>query len=874
MKRSFLILLIFFIGIISCFATHNRAGEITYEHVSGNTYKVTLITYTYRPSAANESRDSLTMIWGDGTSSRIPRVNIQYLPDDIQKNTYIGYHAFPGAGVYQMVMSDPNRNEGIENIPESVNVVFTIKTTLKIDPDIGPNNTPIMLNPPVDKAALYQLFIHNPNAYDPDGDSISYKLSVCLGNGGLPIPGYMYPQASEALYVDPITGDFVWNTPVGIGEYNVAMEIEEWRNGIKIGSIIRDMQIEVEETDNNPPVIANLPDYCVTAGESLSFTVTANDPDGDDVTLSATGGPFQFTNNPAVFPETSGDVPVSAIFSWNTICEHIRKQPYTVLFRAEDDNPEVGLTDYENVMINVVAPSPINLNAVPTSNSVTLTWDLYGCSNAMGFFIYRKKGSFPFTPDDCETGIPLNSGYERIGIANGSTVITFNDNNNGPGLPQGYLYCYRITAYFEDGAESYASNEVCTELIKAAPILTETSVNYTDQVNGSIHLTWMKPTDFDSGIYPGPYKYILQSRTGQAWENFSNPIDLFGINDTTYIDTLINTFDAARSYEVALYSQSGGDWLEVGSPAHSSSLFIEGSPGNKRMTIMINDSTPWENNQYVIYRKSSDELCTMNALPFDSITTVTNNFYTDYGLTNGEFYRYVVKSIGEYQLDFIPKPLINFSQEICVSPQDTTPPCAVNLTLNSDCDLLQNYLNWTVNASCAGDVDNFLVFWSDSYEGELILIDTIEDNQTGTYIHQPPLSLGACYVVSAQDSAGNYMKPERLVRVCIDECNYYELPNVFTPNNDGINDIFKPFPYKFVEKIDLVIYNRWGNEVFKTNDPDINWDGIDAGTGKTVSDGVYYYLCDVYEKRLSGTEIRNIAGLIRIFVNSGNKTTD
>jgi hypothetical protein len=310
MRHIFTTVVCVFFFIFTGYATHNRAGEITYEHVTGNTYKITLITYTYTPSAANESRDSLTMQWGDGTSSRIPRITIQYLPDEIQKNTYIGYHTFPGAGVYQMLMSDPNRNDGIENIPESVTVVFSIKTTLKIDPYIGANSTPIMLNPPVDKAALNQLFIHNPNAFDPDGDSLSYKLTVCLGNGGMPIPGYVFPQASDALYVDPITGDFVWNTPVGIGEFNVAMEIEEWRNGIKIGSIIRDMQIEVEETDNNPPVIAPLPDFCVTAGSLIKFAVTANDPDGDNVTLSATGGPFQFSNSPAVFPTLTGSVPL------------------------------------------------------------------------------------------------------------------------------------------------------------------------------------------------------------------------------------------------------------------------------------------------------------------------------------------------------------------------------------------------------------------------------------------------------------------------------------------------------------------------------------------------------------------------------------
>ncbi len=860
---------------VKLFATHNRAGEITYKHISGNTYEIKLITYTYTPSAANETRDKLTIQWGDDTSSEISRITpIIYLPDDIQKNTYIGQHTFPGVGVYTIVMSDPNRNANIVNIPESVTVVFSIKTILKIDATIGYNSTPIMLNPPIDKAALYQRFIHNPNAYDPDGDSISYKLAVCLGDNGLPIQGYTYPNASTEIYVDPVSGDFVWDAPTQIGEYNIAMEIEEWRDGIKIGSIIRDMQIAVEETDNNPPVIQDLPNYCVVAGDNLNFNVIASDIDNDKITLSATGGPFQFTVSPAQFPFPNITMPayspVTATFNWNTDCSHVRKQPYDVLFRAQDDSPEVELTDYENIKIEVVAPAPENLTVSSTSNSVLLSWNNYVCSNATGFYIYRKHGTYAYTPNDCETGLPSNSGYKLIATIDGSSNTSYVDNNNNIGLPQGYDYCYRISAFFEDGAESYISNEACTELIKAAPIFTETSVTYTDKQDGSIHLKWMKPTAFDSGVFPGPYKYILESKQGQITGTFSNPIDLLGINDTSYIDTLINTQDTLWSYKVTLYNQNGATWEQIGSPAYSTSLFIEGIAGDRRMTVKINDSTPWTNKQFVIYRKDADEDCNTNSDIYDSITTVSNLSYTDLNLMNGKKYWYYVKSIGEYDLDFIPKPLINYSQETCLSPQDTIAPCPVNLTLSSDCDLFKNFLSWTVDETCAPDIDNFLIYYSDTENGNMQIIDTVSDNSIRNYVHSPQFSLGACYAVSAQDSAGNYLKPEKLNKACIDKCEYYELPNVFTPNADGVNDLFKPFPYKFVEKIDLTIYNRWGNEVFKTTDPDINWNGLDLESHKPVTDGVYYYVCDVYEKRLTGVEVRNIAGTIRIFANNGN----
>jgi hypothetical protein len=96
--------------------------------------------------------------------------------------------------VYEIVVQDPNRNKGVKNIPNSVNVVFSIKTTILINAALGDNSTPILLNPPIDRAAYGQIFIHNPAAYDPDGDSISYRLTTCTEQDGKPIEGYTFPR--------------------------------------------------------------------------------------------------------------------------------------------------------------------------------------------------------------------------------------------------------------------------------------------------------------------------------------------------------------------------------------------------------------------------------------------------------------------------------------------------------------------------------------------------------------------------------------------------------------------------------------------------------------------------------------------------------
>lgn len=85
----------------------------------------------------------------------------------------------------------------------------------------------------------------------------------------------------------------------------------------------------------------------------------------------------------------------------------------------------------------------------------------------------------------------------------------------------------------------------------------------------------------------------------------------------------------------------------------------------------------------------------------------------------------------------------------------------------------------------------------------------------------------------------------------------YELPNTFTPNADGNNDLFVPRRSRFVSQVQLKIFNRWGNLVYETQNPTIDWNGTDSTTGKDLPESVYYYICDVYEQSSNGTNILN-----------------
>ena len=70
----------------------------------------------------------------------------------------------------------------------------------------------------------------------------------------------------------------------------------------------------------------------------------------------------------------------------------------------------------------------------------------------------------------------------------------------------------------------------------------------------------------------------------------------------------------------------------------------------------------------------------------------------------------------------------------------------------------------------------------------------------------------------------------------------FEMPNVFTPNGDGLNELFCPVGLENEFCFTLWIYNRWGTRIFQSNENTTCWDGVVDHSGVPASDGVYYYV--------------------------------
>jgi len=860
MKRFFALLFLA-LDFFVLSATHNRAGEITYVQISDLTYEITITTFTYTLSLAD--RDNLDVDWGDNTVSTAPRIDKVTLPNYYRRNVYKIKHTYPGPGVYRIVVQDPNRNYGVKNIPNSVNVVFSISTTLIVNPAMGRNSTPVLLNPPYDKAALGYVFIHNPAAYDPDGDSLAYKLTTCTREDGRPIENYTLPPSTYYLRVDSITGDLIWNTPADTGIYNVAMEIQEWRGERKIGVVVRDMQIEVFKTNNKPPVNSTLKNLCIEVGQTVEFIVSATDPNNDFIRQIATSGVFQLDTSSAKFTKIDSVAGFSSSrFFWKPWHNAVRNQPYNIIFKADDDNEELKLSDIDNMTLKVLGPPPLLLNAIPEGKIIRLIWSDYGTDEISGFNIYRRIGPSTFIQDSCTSGLPASTGFVRVGYISGSSTVTYVDSDDGAGLDFGNEYTYRIVAVYNNGAESKASNELPSTLVSGVPLIKNVSVTSTNASGGSIFLGWKKPDRLDTIPSPGPWEYIIYRATGTAGTDFAQirSIPTTNLNDTTFTDTPLNTQSEGYIYKIELWNRTTGNQFLVGEPAYASSVFLTANPGDRKVRFVIDRNVPWINTHYDFFRQNSV------TLKFDSVGTTNQLTFTDLNLENGKNYCYYVRSTGEYLTENLPKNLVNYSQITCATPVDNEPPCPPDLTVRSQCDSLYNLLRWTIDdPECFEDVSGYKIYYAMTYEDPPALIETIDDKNIFTFKHFPGDIVSGCYEVSAFDDNGN--EGDRSLKICVDSCNFYEIPNVFTPNGDNYNDRLIAKASGLVEKIDFKLFNRNGLLIFSTDKPRIDWDG--TYKGKIVSPGVYFYQCDVFERRITGLEQFHLTGFIHVITEQG-----
>lgn len=913
LRLTHIYLLVLILLGLQSHATHNRAGEITYKRIAPfstvvggitvpvYTYSITVILYTGDGQLVAD-RCIDTLYFGDNTREVITRVNgptfgcdcrffstkpvgcgvliINETDYKVKQNIYTTIHTYPGAGTYTIHTTDPNRNKDVVNMTASVNQAFYVESLLIIDNFTGANTSPQFSFPPVDKACLNVCFEHNPGAFDVDGDSLSYELTTSRTYGGQTVPGYVYPEtgAGGKYEINAITGLLSWCTPQLQGEYNIAFIVKEWRKNTSgnynlVGYVLRDMQVIANVCPSNfPPAVRPVTPLCVEAGKILSHQLEISDLNsGQTVTLSGGGGGFAGTSPLASLSPTIGVIAssqgnrYSSTFKWETTCDHIRALPYFCTVKATDNGilNENKLVSFMTFEVRVVPPAVTGVTAVPQGNALFVSWNATTCNppanRLKSYTLYRKNDCSPVKFDPCDKGLDPELQFEKIAVLSAS-VTSFLDNDNNKGLIIGQSYGYLVIAEYEDGIKSYSGTQLCAELRKDLPFLTHADVLKTDTFKGELQVKWQPPStkkgNLDTLIYKGPYRYRLfhKAKVEDAYtEIFSQSASRLSDLALTYTHTNINTATSEHYYEIRFIN----DTLFLGASRKASGVFLTATPTDRRIDLNWNYSTPWKNYQYDVFRRDPD------SSSFRLLATVkTPNYADTRSVVNGSTYCYYVKAYGEYSDSTIVRPLINRSEIVCSTAIDKIIPVSPSAQISANCQSGFVEIQWSDIRNESDDVLLYEVLYKPGLSADFATVATFKAEQPRQFSGDNPATFAGCYAVRAIDKSGNTGNPS--ADLCVDICPEFELPNVFSPNGDQVNDAFKAVKVKQIKEIQLSVLDRWGNTVFTTTDPYFKWDGVSQISRQNCSEGTFFYVCTVYEPRLRGTVKRVLKGTVQL----------
>lgn len=383
--------LVFTIGMIflsvDAKASHAMGADLTYECLGGNTYRIRVSFYRdcigiNAPNTVLVNVRSVTC--GQNltvTCNPIPGTGQEVTPlcttavSSCNGGIFTGIQEWVYEGIITLPMQCSDwvfsynlccRNAAITNIANPNSSTFYIYATLN-NLIVQCNNSPTFSNKPVPFACLGQEFCFNHGAYDADGDSLVYSLITPYQNASTTVTYNAPFNASNPLTSSPpvsfntATGD-ICMTPTNLEVTVMAVLVQEYRNGVLIGSVERDIQITVLNCNNNLPTLTGINgtnnfSATVCAGDQLCFFINSADADATQNVFINWDGSIPG----ATFTSTGGPRPTGN-FCWTPSQSDISSNPYCFTVRVNDDACPMNGAQIYSYCITVQG---INVNAGP-----------------------------------------------------------------------------------------------------------------------------------------------------------------------------------------------------------------------------------------------------------------------------------------------------------------------------------------------------------------------------------------------------------------------------------------------------------------------------------------------------------------------------
>jgi hypothetical protein len=373
-------------------------------------------------------------------------------PYGIEVGVYRDTVPFP-TGHYRILNGTCCRNGAIVNMAMPLNEELLLYTDL--DVDALNNSTPNFLVMPVAYFPINQPATYNPLPYDIDGDSLSWNLNTPYTNYSLSpmalgtVGGFVAPSAAASgpFTMNPVTGEISW-TPDNMGNYVQSFEVTEFKNGVAVGTIIRDMQYVIVDTNGNaaPNFMAQTPyntnttqnyNYLYyTPGQAVTFSIQGTDPDNNPMQMTAFSTTFMMPN-PATFTSTTSGNTITGTFQWTPPANFVKDvivvfrlgdgmfaKDFTLLLRKKDPT---GITSVPSSLKNIAAfpnPAKDKLNvSLDLEKEIDGDISLYSIMGQKMHTIY--SGKLPKGTTRLSDDIKLSSGmYYLVVKDNGRTVKT------------------------------------------------------------------------------------------------------------------------------------------------------------------------------------------------------------------------------------------------------------------------------------------------------------------------------------------------------------------------------------------------------------------------------------------------------------------
>jgi gliding motility-associated-like protein len=420
-----------------------------------------------------------------------------------------------------------------------------------------------------------------------------------------------------------------------------------------------------------------------------------------------------------------------------------------------------------------------------------------------------------------------NKAMEGIKVVYDTTLRSWVDRNSGANTKP---RAYRLSIYKEDeGSESNYFNTTHLSLEM-------------DTCQKNIQLNWSRHIEIiSSQIGSGFYRNFndsLEIKEYRIWRstNRQPPRQIATVvGDTSYTDTNIEYdhkykyyVEGVVAFDTSIKSQSNRDSINIDMPDDPGYIHFESlKSGEKQTKLRFNISEDSQLNQYALLRSAD-----LNG-PYDTLETFNTNeyslSYTDEEITPREdIYYYHLAAVNQCgALTTRSDTLSNLRLEVQKENM------AALLGWNQWEHLNQTPVRFHIQRKIGNEPD--FSFLRTTYNPPYRDTD-IETFRGGN------VSSEFCYTITAEIPAENRNMQVTSNTTCIYMKPSIFVPNAFTPNIDGTNDVFKP-EFTFIpENYLFIVYNRSGMKVFESRDPEKPWRGRIQGGNKAPSGTYIWYL--------------------------------